>query len=127
MRRYRDNNTRPRCNQDQRCMMDKIQSLSFALVETTLYLDGHPHHRMALAYYTKIKNELDALTREYEMKYAPITNMSAGGDERMGWQWVKQPWPWEVNFPEGGDRPEMNEGQDEQRRLSCTGEEREED
>ena len=64
---------------------------------------------MALAYYTKMKNELDALTGEYEMKYGPLSGLGIGGCEQHGWQWVKQPWPWELNYPEGGDHPELND------------------
>ena len=108
MRRYRDNQTKPKCEMEQRKMMDKIQSLSFALQETALFLDGHPQNRMALAYYSKIKAELDCLTKEYEAKFAPITFMSQGGNECNGWRWVTEPWPWEMNFPEGGDHPHQN-------------------
>ena len=34
-----------------------LHALSFALVETVLYLDGHPNDRRALEYYEKIKSE----------------------------------------------------------------------
>lgn len=108
MRRYRDFGPKDNRNNEQRMLMDKIQSLSFAVLETGLYLDGHPNNRMALAYYQKVKQQLDALTAEYEMKFAPLSGMGHGGNEREGWQWVKQPWPWELHFPEMGDNPDVN-------------------
>ena len=107
MKRYRDFGAKDK-NPLQRGMMDKIQSLSFAVLETVLYLDGHPNDRMALAYYTKVKQELDQVSKEYETLFTPLSGMGNGGSEREGWQWVKQPWPWEVNFPETGDNGDVN-------------------
>lgn len=107
MKRYKDFGAKDR-NLEQRILMDQIQSLSFAVLETVLYLDGHPNDKMALAYYTKVKQQLDQVTRDYEMHFAPLSGMGNGGNEREGWQWVKQPWPWEVSFPEMGDNSEVN-------------------
>ena len=121
MKRYRDYATKEKGDMEQRALMDKIQALSFAVLETSLFLDSRPHHRMALAYYAKVKNELDAAMGEYEMKYAPLSQMGYGGTEQTGWQWVKQPWPWEVNFPTTGDNPQDIPEQNTQKR--CRGRE----
>ena len=39
------------------------------------------------------QEQADALRREYESKYGPITSPDAYGDGR--WDWINAPWPWE--------------------------------
>ena len=82
-------------------LMKKICELSFALVETQLYLDTHPMSRAALDYYRTTKSEYDRLAAEYEMKYAPILPYVREDDH--DWRWVREPWPWELGFPESGE------------------------
>ena len=105
MRRYQTIKPEKQSNMEQRKLLDKITGLSFAVLEASLYLDGHPNNRMALAYYTKLKMELDEATKLYESKFGPLSNHSTGGNETKGWLWTKQPWPWELNFPESSDEP----------------------
>lgn len=76
-----------------RCkLMKRIQTLSFAVNETVLYLDGHPCDRSALAYYHKQNNLLREAVREYEENYGPMTQHGVVGDT---WTWIKGPWPWQ--------------------------------
>ncbi len=82
-------------------LMRKLEELSFVLVETHLYLDTHPTNRAALDYYRTTKAEYDRLCAEYEMKYAPILPHVREGDG--DWRWVREPWPWELGFPESGE------------------------
>ncbi|MGM9664421.1 MAG: spore coat protein CotJB, partial [Eubacteriales bacterium] len=43
----------------------------------------------------KLTSELEELCAQYEKEYnAPISAASAANMDG-GWQWVKQPWPWE--------------------------------
>ena len=81
-------------------LLRRLQELSFALVETHLYLDTHPTNRAALDYYRTTKSEYDRLSAEYEMK-APILPLVR--DEDSDWRWVREPWPWELGFPESGE------------------------
>jgi spore coat protein JB len=85
---------------EQSKLLHKINSLSFALVETNLYLDGHPTNRAALDYYRTTYDEYKRLKEEYESKYAPLTPTVGASDTE--WKWVREPWPWEVGFPETG-------------------------
>ena len=98
-----------RTNTSRAALLDRIRALSFAVLETGLYLDGHPNCRRALTYYGRVKNDLDAAVGEYEVTYGPLSHMSVGGDETRGWQWVKQPWPWEMGYPDTPDRPQAPE------------------
>ena len=48
-------------------LMRKIQALSFAKVESELYLDTHPDSEMALNYYRDILSKLDEAMTEYHV------------------------------------------------------------
>ena len=85
----------------QNSYLRKLQELSFALIETHLYLDTHPTSRAALDYYRTTKAEYDRLAAEYEASYAPITPHVREADR--DWRWVREPWPWEQGFPESGE------------------------
>ena len=81
-------------------LMKRINELSFALVETQLYLDGPPTNRAALDYYRTTYDEYQRLKQEYEANCAPLTPTSVGSETE--WKWVREPWPWELGFPESG-------------------------
>lgn len=75
-------------------LMRKIQELSFAKVETELYLDTHPDCKMALEYYRNILSELDGVMTEYQNKYGPIFAEGTVGDR---WTWANDKWPWHLD------------------------------
>ena len=80
-------------NQISACeLMKKIQAISFAKVETELYLDAHPECTPALDYYKELCQEYDNLVSIYENTVAPLTHESAAMDS---WKWVSKPWPWQ--------------------------------
>lgn len=70
-----------------------IQTLSFSLHETVLYLDGHPCDKAALAHYHKLKARLLEAVAEYEERFGPLTYKGVNSAEE--WSWIKGPWPWE--------------------------------
>ena len=74
-------------------LMRKIQALSFAKVETELYLDAHPECEKALDYYKKIIAELNELMIKYQNENGPLFAEATVGNE---WKWVKKPWPWQM-------------------------------
>ena len=78
---------------DKASLLNKIRARSFALTETSLYLDGHPSCQRAIEYYKKTSEELELLTAEYEESFGALTHKNAtkGG----AWTWVDSPWPWE--------------------------------
>lgn len=78
---------------DKARLLAEIRALSFALVETNLYLDSYPEDREALAYFRKVRRELAEKTAAYEAAYGPLTVMGATAEG--GWDWVRTPWPWE--------------------------------
>ena len=74
-------------------LMHKIQQHSFALVETTLFLDGHPNCQKALRYFDCQKALYDKYVAEYEQNFGPLSPHSGAGSDT--WQWIQGPWPWE--------------------------------
>lgn len=74
-------------------LLSEIRALSFALVETNLYLDSYPENAEALAYFRRVRDELRVKTEAYEKAYGPLTAM--GATAKGGWDWIETPWPWE--------------------------------
>ena len=86
---------------EQLILMKKIQTSCFALTEANLYLDTHPTCRDGLEYYRRHKEEYEKVKKEYEEKYGPVTAISSEGKKK--WEWVTQPFPWELSANEGSD------------------------
>ena len=80
-------------NMSKESLMKKVQELSFAKVETELYLDTHPESKEALNYYRDILSRLDDAMTEYQNKYGPIFAEGVVGDR---WSWVEGAWPWQL-------------------------------
>jgi len=75
-------------------LMCELQRTSFALVETVLFLDGHPCEEKALEYYCETREKYEKVLKNYEECYGPISVL--GVDSEKGWTWVETPWPWEM-------------------------------
>lgn len=75
--------------------MRRVQITSFALLEAALYLDAHPDDTDALDYYNKYRQLLERAEKEYEMNFGPLHIRNSDGE--LCWEWVSQPWPWQVN------------------------------
>ncbi len=82
---------------DMAALMKKIQSLSFAKVESELFLDTHPECRQALEYYKEIVKNLTDAMDEYSAKYGPILSADVQGDK---WTWTDGKWPWHITGKE---------------------------
>ena len=74
-------------------LMSKIREYDFAIVETCLFLDTHPHNLKALRYYSKLRDERAKLVAEYEKTEGPLTMYGNLNDH--AWDWIQGPWPWE--------------------------------
>ena len=75
--------------------MKMLQALNFAIQETVLYLDAYPDCSQALDYYHSLIEQRKAVLEAYETACGP-TNMY-GNKSRTSWDWVKGPWPWELD------------------------------
>ncbi|MBQ7669419.1 MAG: spore coat protein CotJB [Clostridia bacterium] len=79
-------------NCTKKSLLKEIQTLSFVLNDTALYLDGHPTDRRAIAYYNTKNEKLAEMMAEYEENYGPLTQSGFYGTEK--WTWIAGPWPW---------------------------------
>ena len=74
-------------------LLRALQTYSFMVYDTLLYLDAYPNSQEALNNYNKYKKLEMRAKMEYESKYGPITIPN----EANGWQWTDGPWPWQVD------------------------------
>jgi spore coat protein JB len=77
-------------------LLQLINEVSFAVNDIILYLDTHPCDEKALAFYREkvaIRNEA---LKEYAACFGPLTIDTADDTCSDSWEWVMQPWPWEV-------------------------------
>ena len=79
-------------NKDQ--MFDWINMISFAVVETALYLDTHPYDMDALKFYNEVVEMRKDIMHEYSVQYEPLT-LDLAGNTKEEWEWGLSPWPWE--------------------------------
>lgn len=85
---------------DHQCtkILREIQELEFALVELNLYLDTHPADERALRTFNNLAERLTAAKQAYEARYGPLVNFGHSGPAQMPWQWIEEPWPWEIEY-----------------------------
>lgn len=82
------------CRMNREQLFDWINMISFAVVETALYLDTHPCDEEALKFYNEVIEMRKTAMHEYSTKYEPLT-LELAGDTKGEWKWVTSPWPWE--------------------------------
>jgi spore coat protein JB len=72
-----------------------LQTVDFALVELTLYLDTHPTDMQSVQQFNQLSQRRQQIAREFEMKHGPVMQFGHSYS-RFPWQWVDSPWPWQV-------------------------------
>ena len=73
----------------------QLQAIDFSIVETVLYLDAYPNCRQALDYYHKLIAEREALVSVINEKCGPVS--ARENKSRTEWNWIRGPWPWELD------------------------------
>ncbi len=78
---------------EHRCeLLQDINSVSFAALELTLFLDTHPEDRAMIQQRNMYLQQRKSLVAEFEERYGPLTQNSPGD---FPWNWIAEPWPWE--------------------------------
>lgn len=72
-------------------MLKKLGAAQFRLWEIHLYLDTHPWDLQMVEAHGKAEMKYKALKHEFEESFWPLTASKAHGVE-----WLKGPWPWEI-------------------------------
>lgn len=75
----------------------ELSRLSFAAHELNLYLDLYPNDETMLALFNDYRSETNALIKQYEGKYGPLS-ISGNGLENTPFSWQKTTWPWEDRY-----------------------------
>ncbi len=84
-------NNETSCQKEQ--LLHDIGIVGFVLIELGLYLDTHPFDRNAMEYFNHYSRIKQQMTKEFSMKYFPLTlDMAESGKE---WRWGAAPLPWE--------------------------------
>ncbi len=73
-------------------MLRRLSSLDFAAAELHIYLDTHPDDNRTADILSEYRSQRDAVRREYEEKYGPLSSMNEDGNR---WAWISDPWPWD--------------------------------
>lgn len=71
----------------------RLSSAQFGMQEMREFLDTHPGDPDGIELYNKYKDKYNALKKEYEEKYGPLTLNGMNSDE-----WLSNPWPWDNDF-----------------------------
>lgn len=88
-----ENNTMENMNQSQ--LLKHITEVSFAVVDSTLYLDTHPHDCEILAYNKEMVTMRNDALKIYSRRFGPLTIDCTADVNSNSWEWILQPWPWE--------------------------------
>lgn len=80
----------------QREMLDWVNSISFAVQETLLFLDTHPNDMEALAFFDECSKMRNEALAEYAKSYGPLLIDDVTISDADYWNWINQPWPWEL-------------------------------
>ena len=77
---------------DKKKLLDYINAVSFALVDTTLYLDTHPDDQEAIQHFQQYQEARNRAVKEYSQYFEPLTIDSAEITDTFTWSTAK--WPW---------------------------------
>lgn len=83
------------CRKD---LLEWINVVSFAVIDTQLFLDTHPCDKDALRFFEKYQEMRNRALKEYARYYGPLTIDTAEMSAAERWNWINEPWPWQ----EGG-------------------------
>lgn len=72
-------------------LMNKVQSLAFAINDLALYLDTHPGDEKAVELHKQYAKKYRNTYEEYQRKYGPLSIFCPCNS----WRWISSPWPWE--------------------------------
>ena len=72
-------------------MLFKIMEYAFMINDYNLYLDLHPDDKEIFNKFKKASSDMKMLVTKYENMYGPLELE----DTEKGFDWIKNPWPWD--------------------------------
>lgn len=85
---------------DKQKMLKKIHEIDFALHELNLFLDSHPTNEKALRLLDDYRGMRKTAVENYENRFGKLIVTPSDAPVTAPWQWIKGPWPWEIDFGE---------------------------
>jgi spore coat protein JB len=79
---------------EQARLLTSIDSLEFALIDLSLYLDIYPDNEYMLKQFNMVRTNMNELVYEYQKKYGPLC-LNNDALNKYPYSWIKSPWPWE--------------------------------
>lgn len=83
-------------SQQKEMLLKKINEVSFAVDDILLFLDTHPDCQEALEFYRQNVAVRKEALDEYARLYGPLTIDTADDNCSRSWEWIQQPFPWEM-------------------------------
>jgi spore coat protein JB len=71
-------------------LLKRLSAHQFAMFEFRLFLDTHPDDEEALKRYNEHQKQYEAIKKEYEEQFGPLTLNGYNSDD-----WLQNPWPWD--------------------------------
>lgn len=78
-------------------LLRQIMELQFTAIELNLFLDTHPNCQDALRDFRQVVERLQPIMDQYQSNCAPLLASGAGVNTDC-WNWIEEPWPWEINY-----------------------------
>ncbi len=79
---------------DQKKALMYVDAVSFAALDSAMFLDTHPLDAEALEYFKHFNQLSNQAVAEYSKRYMPLSVSHAGCVK--DWKaWAETPWPWE--------------------------------
>jgi spore coat protein JB len=75
--------------------LKRVSMYQFAMHEANLFLDTHPDCTEAIKAFNKYRRLYKEAIEDFAENYGPL-EVSQTSDETDYFDWVKGPWPWEV-------------------------------
>lgn len=82
-------------DREEQNLLIEISEANFVVLETALYLNINPDDKTALYLHNNASKRYHQLLDMYETRYSILRNTSQDDPH---WSYVKEPWPWDINF-----------------------------
>ena len=73
---------------DKKKLLNYIDAVSFALIDTNLYLDTHPNDKKAMDHFNQYQKARKQALKEYARNFEPLTIDSADIDDHFTWAFL---------------------------------------
>lgn len=83
-----------------RTVLQRLQTLNFAISELGLYLDTHSDDEEATELFNQYVEQYADVLHQYEQAYGSTTQMGSALTGK--YEWLNDPWPWDYNADREG-------------------------